>query len=123
MIKVLILLALLPWMAYGPHAVAQERDADDLTHWARVLKQFVNERGQVDFHGLAKSPADLNAFVDYIASVSPESAPERFPTKESRIAYHVNAYNALSMHNVIDSGIPNSLAGLAKVWFFGIKRF
>jgi len=73
--------------------------------------------------GLAKSPADLNAFVDYIASVSPESAPERFPTKESRIAYHVNAYNALSMHNVIDSGIPNSLAGLAKVWFFGIKRF
>ena len=123
MMKALMLLALLPWAAYGPPAVAQERDADDLTHWARVLKQFVNERGQVDFHGLAKSPADLNAFVDYIASVSPESAPERFPTKESRIAYHVNAYNALSMHNVIDSGIPNSLAGLAKVWFFGIKRF
>ncbi len=119
----LMLLFVLPLATFGPVAFAQERDADAFAHWARVLKDFVNDQGQVDFHGLASKPADLNAFVDYIAGVSPESAPSLFPTKESGLAYHINAYNALSMYNVIDSGIPKSLAGLTKLWFFGFKKF
>jgi len=119
----LMLLFVLPLATFGPVAFAQERDADAFAHWARVLKDFVNDQGQVDFHGLASRPADLNAFVDYIAGVSPESAPSLFPTKESGLAYHINAYNALSMYNVIDSGIPKSLAGLTKLWFFGFKKF
>ncbi|MBI4206400.1 MAG: DUF547 domain-containing protein [Betaproteobacteria bacterium] len=106
-----------------PPAIAQEREADALAHWAKVLEVFVNDRGEVDFQGLAKNPADLKAYVDFIARVSPESKPALFPTRESRIAYHVNAYNALSMWNVIDSDIPKSLSGFTKVWFFGFKRF
>jgi len=78
----------------------------------------VNDRGQVDFRGLAKSPGDLKAFVDYIARVSPESDPALFPGAETRLAYHINAYNALAMYNVIDSGIPRSLSGFTKLRFF-----
>lgn len=107
---------------YSP-AVARAQDAEALSAWSRVLSTFVNDRGEVDFRRLAKEPEDLNAFVNYIAKVSPESAPALFPTRESRLAYHINAYNALSMYNVIDSGIPNSLSGVRKVWFFVFKRF
>ena len=121
--KALTWLAIL-WLAtFIPPAVSQERDADALGHWARVLSVFVNDRGEVDFDGLAKNPTDLKAFVDYVARVSPESAPALFPTRESRIAHHINAYNALAMYNVIDSGMPKSLSGLTKVGFFVFKRF
>lgn len=121
--KALMLLVVLSTPILFPVAVAHAQDAAALAHLSAVLTGFVNARGEVDFHRLAKNPADLNAFVDYIAKVSPESSPALFPTRESRLAYHINAYNALAMYNVIDSGIPDSLSGLRKVWFFGFKKF
>lgn len=121
--KALILWAVLSLATFAPLALAQERDVDALGRWAGVLKVFVNDRGEVDFDGLAKNPTDLKAFVDYVARVSPEAAPALFPTNESRLAYHINAYNALAMYNVIDSGMPKSLSGLTKVGFFVFKRF
>ena len=121
--KALMLSLILSLAAVASPALAQERDADALAHWARVLRDFVNDRGEVNFDGLAKNPTDLKAFVDYVARVSPESAPALFPTRESRLAYHINAYNALAMYNVIDSGMPKSLSGLTKVRFFVFRQF
>lgn len=121
--KALMLSLILSLATVAPPAVAQERDADALARWARVLRDFVNDRGEVDFHGLANDPADLQAFVNYIARVGPDSAPALFPTREARLAYHINAYNALAMYNVIDSGMPKSLSGLTKLGFFVFKQF
>jgi Protein of unknown function, DUF547 len=104
-------------------AVAQAPAADPLASWARVLQRFVNEEGEVDFQGLAQDPGELKAFVDYVAMVSPDSAPSLFPTLDAKLAYHINAYNALSMYNVIDSGIPHSLSGFTKIKFFGLRKF
>lgn len=122
-VKGLMLAATLSLATLVPPAVAQEREAEALARWAKVLRMFVNDEGAVDFHALAKDPADLKAFVDHIAGVSPESAPELFPTRESKLAYHINAYNALSMYGVIESGIPKSLSGFTKLHFFWIKQF
>ncbi len=107
--------------ALATAAGSQQRDP--YRPWARVLEKFVDERGEVDFRALARSRADLDAFLDYVAWASPRSTPESFPIREAQLAYYVNAYNALSMFNVIDSGFPKSLAGLTKLWFFGFKRF
>ena len=110
--KALTLLTILPMATLSPRAVAQQQGVDAIAHWARVLTTFVNDRGEVDFQGLPRNPTDLKAFVDYVAEVSPDLAPELFPTRESRLDYHINAYNALAMYNVIDSGMPKSLSGL-----------
>ena len=107
-------------------ARAQPRQPDPYQpyqQWARVLERFVNDRGEVDFHRLASDRADLDVFLEYVARVSPRTAPELFPGRDAALAYYINAYNALSMYNVIDSGFPHSLGGLHKVWFFGVKRF
>lgn len=109
--------------AFATQAFAQLPTQAPLALWAKVLNEHVNDRGEVDFRALAKNPEALNAFVDYVAKVSPESSPESFPTRQSRLAYHLNAYNALAMYNVIDSGIPASLSGLRKLWFFGFRKF
>lgn len=104
-------------------AVGQGLDPAVPPGWAAILHRFVDDYGRVDFEGLAQAPADLDAAVAYIASTSPESNPSLFASREARLAYYINAYNALAMFNVVDSGIPNSLAGLQKVRFFWAKRF
>lgn len=102
---------------------AENQQTDPYQPWMRVLATFVNDRGEVNFHALARERTDLDEFLDYVARASPRSAPESFPGKTAKLAYYLNAYNALSMFNVIDSGFPKSLAGMTKVWFFGFKRF
>ncbi len=86
--------------------------------WAGVLNRYVNDAGYVDFRGLAAHPSELQGFVDWIAEVDPESHPELFPNKDARLAYHLNAYNALAMHQVLVFDIPKKLSLLRRLSFF-----
>jgi hypothetical protein len=112
-------------LAAAPAAVATGQTPDPAVPpgWAAVLERFVDEYGRVDFVGIAQAPADLDSAVAYIASTSPESNPSLFANREATLTYYINAYNALAMFYVIDSGIPKSLAGLQKFRFFWVKRF
>ncbi len=99
-----------------PRLAAQESAAPDKA-WASVLSRFVDEKGRIDFAGMAKDPHDLEVYVAWLARVSPVSQPGSFPTPESRLAYDINAYNALAMYNTITSGMPRDLNAV-KVRFF-----
>lgn len=90
--------------------------------WSRVLQQFVDEQGRVNFAALAKSRADLDRMVAYVYDIGPNNQPALFPTKQHVLAYHINAYNALAMHKVIATGIPVTLAGIKKVGFFALGK-
>lgn len=91
--------------------------------WAAVLERHVDDAGRVDFRGLAENIEPLLRYLKYVAEAGPGSHPELFPTARHAIAHHINAYNALSMFNVIDYGYPESLGGLTKVKFFALRRF
>ena len=69
----------------------------------RVLKAYVDERGQVDYTGLKAHPEDLDAYVALLGRVSPASHPERFSDLAARKAYWINAYNAFVLRGVIDA--------------------
>ena len=86
--------------------------------WARVLATHVNERGEVDFDALARDRDDLDRYVRHVAAVPFETLPDGAP----RLAHMINAYNALSMFNVLESGIPTTHAGWAKVRFFVLRK-
>jgi hypothetical protein len=103
--------------------LAQAQQSDPYQSWERVLARFVSERGEVDFRGLSRERGDLDAFLDHVARISPRSAPELFPGREAKLAYYINAYNALAMFNVIDSGFPERLNSWRKIRFFGLMRF
>jgi hypothetical protein len=92
--------------------------------YARVLQRHVNSRGEVDFAGLRDDTGEaglraLEAYVNAIALTPLDAAP----TPNARLVHMVNAYNALSMYNVIASGIPASHDGFAKVKFFVLRKF
>ncbi len=90
--------------------------------WARVLEKYVDDQGRINFAGVAKDRTDLDRFVAYVYDVGPNNQPQRFPTPEHVLAFHINAYNALAMHKVIESDIPQTLAGLKKIGFFYLGK-
>ncbi len=96
----------------SPNAAAAE------AAWTRVLQGFVNEQGEVDFPALAATPDDLETYVRHVADTPLEALPDG-PT---RLAHMINAYNALSMFNVLRSGIPATHAGFNKVTFFAFRK-
>ncbi len=86
--------------------------------WERVLDRFVNQRGEVDFAALSQNRADLDRYVRYVADTPLPSDSTSPANGNERMAHLINAYNALSMFNVIESGIPRTHAGLNKLTFF-----
>lgn len=106
----------------GSNAAAESAGPPPYEAWSRVLTKFVDGRGRVDFAGVAKDRADLDRFVAYVYDVGPATHPQRFPTPDHVLAFHINAYNALAMHNVLEAGIPATLEGLAKVNFFYLRK-
>ena len=78
--------------------------------WARVLKAAVDERGRVDFNALIASHGDLDRYVAWIYERSPERWPQFYRTREHAVAFHLNAYNALVLYNLLQGGLPTELS-------------
>lgn len=119
----LVVVMMVVLMASG--AEAQE---ESFSHheWAGVLERFVDEEGKVDYRGLEKEPAGLDRYLAQLAEVSPESHPNLFPTRDSALAYYINAYNAFVFRGVLELGTevesvwPTLLAGYK---FFISRKF
>ncbi|MCI5073286.1 DUF547 domain-containing protein [bacterium] len=86
--------------------------------YSRVLKEHVNEQGQVNFKDLAQQQDDLNLYVSYIAH-TPFS---EFTTQNALLAHMINTYNAMSMYNVLESFIPRTNQGFGKIRFFFLTK-
>ena len=93
------------------------------TLWTQVLVRHVDDAGRIDFSSLAQDHVDLDRVVAFVAAVDPASQPQRFADRSARLAYYINAYNALAMYGVVQAGVPESLGGLTKVGFFFFRAF
>jgi hypothetical protein len=76
--------------------------------WARVLAASVDAQGRVDFNALIAAHKDLDRYVAWIYERSPERWPEFYRTRPQVVAFHVNAYNALVLYNLLQAGVPAS---------------
>lgn len=75
----------------------------DFASLNRMLGRFVDSRGWVDYAGIKAEPADLRMTLTRLREASPESHPEMFPEREDRLAYWINAYNALVIAGVANA--------------------
>jgi hypothetical protein len=91
--------------------------------WTKVLTRHVDDSGRIDFDSLRRNHADLDLVVAFVAAVDPITQPRQFPDKYSRLAFYINAYNALAMYAVVQAGVPESLGGLRKFIFFHLRKF
>ncbi|MFQ5702223.1 MAG: DUF547 domain-containing protein [Acidobacteriota bacterium] len=85
----------------GPHPQITSFTYDD---WTSVLERFVDDRGLVDYEGLARDRAIFDRFIKSIETVSPRTDPDLFPTRNDAFAYYINAYNVMVFKGVLDRG-------------------
>lgn len=98
----------------GPPISEEEANAA----WGRVLETHVDERGRVDFEGLSNDLGDIETYLRWVGS-----ADESRMGDDERLAFHINAYNALAMYNVIRQGFPEDFETLLdKVRFFYLPK-
>ncbi len=105
-----------------PSGPVPQSQSQALQHWQAVLENFVNDQGQVNFTGLNAAPQDLHAYVSWVAKFSPAKDPQLFDSREKKLAYYLNSYNALAMYNVLADGLPESLSGFTKFDFFYFRE-
>ena len=72
--------------------------------FASLLKQYVSADGDVDYErwlGSAESVASLDSYLAAVSLFSPDSEPERFPTRNDELAYWMYGYNAWVIKGVL----------------------
>ncbi len=80
--------------------------ADDYSveSWQTVLQKFVDPNGWVDYRSLAQDRGELDRYLALVNEISPETHPHLFPSRNDRLAYYINAYNALVFKGVLALG-------------------
>ncbi len=82
-----------------------------------TLGRVVNAQGRVDYEAV-KTDADLQAFVDQIAQISPDTHPSLFSSRADSLAFWINAYNACVLAGVSKAYPISSVTEIAPAFGF-----
>lgn len=74
----------------------------DYAWWDGALGRWVHPKG-VDYDAVRAEEPALRRFIATLGAAGPRSTPERFTTEPERLAYYLNAYNALVLFAVVDN--------------------
>lgn len=80
--------------------------SDEAFAWSSVLDEAVDTRGRVDVPRLATNRSALELVVAGIARAQPEG----LETRAERLAFHINAYNALTIYAAVRNGLRGRLS-------------
>lgn len=82
--------------------------------WQQILNTYVDDQGRTDFVSLSANKAELDNIVRVVGAYGPNTNTASFASPNEVLAYHINAYNALAMHGVIEEGIPKNFNSFFK---------
>ncbi|MDA9555088.1 DUF547 domain-containing protein, partial [Pelobium sp.] len=79
----------------------------------QLLKQYVSAKGEVNYAGFVKDQAKLQGYINYLSKINPNLL-----TKNEQLAYWINAYNALTIDQILRNYPITSILKIAngKVW-------
>jgi hypothetical protein len=80
----------------------QAQSGFDYGWWNASLGRWVHPTG-VDYDAVRADEANLRRFIATLGEIGPRATPERFTTQPERLAYYINAYNALVLFAVVDN--------------------
>lgn len=93
----------------------------DHATWDGLLSTYTDKDGMVDYAAWHASDADREALSQYLSTLS-QADPEAETTKSGKLAFWINAYNALTIHGILEvyptSSIRNHTARLVgyNIW-------
>jgi uncharacterized protein DUF547 len=114
-----------PMVLVGRPWPASERVAiGDVSHqaWDELLHRYVDADGFVDYAGWKQSAEDSRRLEDYLAALS-RADEITDATVEQRLAFWINAYNAVSVRGILREYPTSSIQNhVAHVWGYNIWR-
>ena len=90
------------WCALGGAPAGAAGEAQDA--FAGLLRDNVSAAGAVNYPGIKADPR-LAEYLDYLALADPAA----FATDQERLAFWINAYNALAIKGILDGLSPDGL--------------
>ncbi len=80
---------------------AQDSVSKPISHdiWNELVKKHVTDGGEVDYNGIIQDSIRFNAYLDLLSSNHPNEANW---TRDERLAYWINAYNAYTVKLILD---------------------
>lgn len=76
-------------------------DRVDHSTWDRLLKKYVDQDGMVNYTAWKASETDRAALKEYLVALS-QADPQAKTTKEGKLAFWINAYNALTVYGILE---------------------
>lgn len=92
--------------------VVKTVEAFDHSSWNNLLQKYVSNQGNVNYKGFKSEHSSLS---NYITSLS-ENTPTETWTEEDKLAYWINAYNALTIDLIVRNYPLNSIKDISKPW-------
>lgn len=97
-------------------------DSRPITHelWDSLLREHVNEKGWVDYKGFIADSSRFNKYLDLLSRNHPN---DKNWSRDERLAYWINAYNAFTVKLIADNyptesikDIKNGIPFVNTVW-------
>lgn len=115
---IITLLLLFTGIAFG-HAKSTAEDEGPLTlqkvdysTWDKLLKKYVDDQGNVDYKNFRKEIGLLNSYLEQ----QTKNPVSEYDTKESKLVYYINLYNAATVKLILDNYPLGSIKDLKGPW-------
>ncbi|NAY92102.1 DUF547 domain-containing protein [Muricauda sp. JGD-17] len=82
------------------------------TQWNDMLRNYVDDNGNVDYQNIAKHPSQLEDYLTHLA----ENPPASIWSKNEKLAYFINLYNAATIKLIVDNYPVESIKDIPFRW-------
>jgi hypothetical protein len=80
--------------------------------WNNLLKKYVDDKGNVAYASFKNDSGKLQSYLDYLAA----NAPSNSWSKNEKLAYYINLYNAATVKLILDNYPTKSIKDIKKPW-------
>lgn len=84
----------------------------DHSKWDAFLKRYVDQTGNVDYKSIQEDESKLKEYLNQFI----KTAPSKSWTKEEKLAYWINAYNAFTIKLIVDNYPLKSIKDIEAPW-------
>lgn len=102
-----VLILFLSLITFSNHVQSQDHKA-----WDGLLKAHVNEAGNVNYKALKENPQALNSYLSDLSDNPPKDSDSR----NQKLAYWINAYNAFTLKLIVDHYPLKSIKDIKNPW-------
>ncbi|MFT4830661.1 MAG: Ca2+-binding EF-hand superfamily protein [Psychroserpens sp.] len=84
----------------------------DYSTWDKLLKKYVDNDGNVDYKNFRQDIGLLNSYLEHQA----KNPVSDYDTKESKLVYYINMYNAATLKLILDNYPIGSIKDIKGPW-------